>query len=238
MADRRTRRRARRDVALLDTTAPNPLEFFQIWLNLPAASKLAAPHFAMSWSEDVPRLVAKSPSGARTEVVCIAGRLTDGTTLLEPLTPPPDSWAASVDNDVAIWTLHLDPGARWTLPPASGGQTRRSLYFFAGDRVGVGAQAIDEHAAVELAAHAPVELVNRGAMKAEFLMLQGRPIAEPVVQHGPFVMNTELEVRQAFADYHRTQFGGWPWPDGEPVHGPEPTRFARHADGRIERRAG
>ena len=129
--------------------------------------------------------------------MCFAGRLADEPTISEPPAPPPDSWAASVDNDVAIWTVQLDPGARWTLPPASGGQTRRSLYFFAGDRVGVGAQAIDEHAAIELAAHAPVELVNNGAAKAEFLMLQGRPIAEPVVQHGPFVMNTELEVRQA-----------------------------------------
>lgn len=223
---------------LLDTTAPNPLELFQIWLNLPARAKFAAPHFTMFWSEDVPRRAATDPSGARAEVVCIAGRLADASTTLEPPEPPPDSWAASADNDVAIWTVQLDPGARWTLPPARGGQTRRCLYFFAGDRVSVGAQAVDEHAAIELAAHAPVELVNGGAAKAEFLMLQGRPIAEPVVQHGPFVMNTELEVRQAFADYQRTQFGGWPWPDREPVHGPEPTRFARHADGRIERRTG
>jgi len=133
--------------------------------------------------------------------------------------------------------VHLDAGARWTLPPARGAQTRRSLYFFTGDSVSVGAQVVDEHAAIELRADVPVELINRGAAKAEFLLLQGRPIAEPVVQHGPFVMNTELEVRQAFADYQRTQFGGWPWPGGEPVHGPDPTRFARHADGRTERRS-
>jgi len=223
---------------LLDTTAPNPLELFQIWLNLPARAKFAAPHFTMFWSEDIPRLAVTDPSGARAEVVCVVSRLTDESTTHEPPGPPPDSWAASADADVAIWTVQLDPGARWTLPPARGSQTRRSLYFFAGDRVGVGAQAVEEHAAIELAANAPVELVNQGAAKAEFLMLQGRPIAEPVVQHGPFVMNSELEVRQAFADYHRTQFGGWPWPDGEPVHGPEPTRFAHYADGRVERRTG
>jgi hypothetical protein len=67
-------------------------------------------------------------------------------------------------------------------------------------------------------------------------MLQGRPIGEPVAQYGPFVMNTEAEVRQAFADYRKTKFGGWPWPDAEPVHGQEAVRFARHADGRVERR--
>jgi redox-sensitive bicupin YhaK (pirin superfamily) len=223
---------------LLDSSAPNPLELFQIWLNLPAKSKFAAPHFAMLWADEIPRLVAADAAGARSEVVAVAGRFATGATVLEPLAPPPDSWAASADNDVAIWTVRLDPGARWMLPAARGTQTRRSLYFFAGDRVGVGVQACNEHAAIELAAHAPVELVNRGATKAEFLMLQGRPIAEPVAQHGPFVMNTELEIRQAFADYHRTQFGGWPWPDGEPVHGPAPSRFARHADGRVERRAG
>ena len=67
------------------------------------------------------------------------------------------------------------------------------------------------------------------------LMLQGRPIGEPVVQHGPFVMNTQDEIRQAMSDYQRTRFGGWPWPSDAPVHPREEGRFAKHGDGRVER---
>ena len=71
-------------------------------------------------------------------------------------------------------------------------------------------------------------------MPAELLMLQGRPIREPVARQGPFVMNTRQELQAAFSDYRRTHFGGWPWADDGPVHARSAGRFAVHTDGRRE----
>ena len=218
---------------LMDPAGPNPLELFQIWLNLPRRNKMAAPHFTMFWSQDIPRLVAKDDQGRSTEVAVIAGRLDDASAALAP---PPDSWAAQAEADVAIWTIRMAPGACWTLPAAMGAGTRRSLYFFKGKSVTVGGQAVNSASAIELRAGVAVNLVN-GDEVAEFLLLQGRPIGEPVEQHGPFVMNTRAEIAQTIEDYRRTQFGGWPWPDSAPVHGRDPARFARHPDGREERPA-
>ncbi len=214
---------------LLDQAAPNPLELFQIWLNLPSRSKMAPPHFTMFWSQDIPLHTSTDADGNTTQVRCIAGHLADA----RPLPPPPDSWASQPESDVAIWTITMAPGARWVLPPAASGATRRRLFFFKGASVAIERQTIAAHAAIELRAVQPVELVN-GPETSEFLLLQGRPIAEPVAQYGPFVMNTQAQLQQAFEDYRRTEFGGWPWPGSGPVHGPEPKRFARHADGRVE----
>ena len=147
---------------LLETATPNPLELFQIWLNLPARSKMAEPHFTMFWSQDIPQHVAMDDAGRSTEVACIAGRLTGqgGEAPLAPPPPPPDSWASQAEADLAIWTLKMAPGARWTLPPAQGQGTRRSLYFFKGRSVTLGGQTIEQHAALELQAARPIDLVN------------------------------------------------------------------------------
>jgi len=214
---------------LLDRSGPNPLELFQIWLNLPAKNKMAEPHFTMLWSERMPRRAFADAGGGTTTVTCVAGSLA----ALQPLPPPPMSWASEPRSDVAISTLALSPGARWTLPAARGDGTRRRLYFFKGATLAVGARRVPAGSMIEVRAGSDVLLVN-GAADAEVLLLQGAPIAEPVAQYGPFVMNTEAEIRQAFDDYRATQFGGWPWPRPDPVNPREQGRFARHPDGRVE----
>ena len=216
---------------LLDQSNPNPLELFQIWLNLPAANKMVEPHFKMLWAEDIPRRVFADSEGGETEVTTIAGNLAG---LVAP-PPPPASWAALPDTDLAIATIRMTPGAQWTLPAAAGAGTRRRLYMFRGTSVALAGQTMPAASMAELRADADVAMVN-GDEPAEMILLQGRPIGEPVVHFGPFVMNSEDEIRQAFADFHRRQFGEWPWMSPDPVHKREFGRFAIHADKTAEYR--
>ena len=135
---------------------------------------------------------------------------------------------------MAIWTVRLEPGATWTLPPAKNPRAHRTLYFFAGDGLKVADQVVREHQILAVSSDVSLRLESLGGV-VEVLMLQGRPIGQPVAQHGPFVMNTRAEIVQAFNDYQRTRFGGWPFDKNEPVHPRDEGRFARHADGRVER---
>ncbi len=212
---------------LFDTEGGNTLHLFQIWLNLPAASKMVDPYFSMLWHHELPVV-----TGDGAEVTVIAGRLDGG----QAPAPPPDSWAAAADNDVAIWHLRLDPDGRLALPPAAPGSSR-VLYLFDGSTVITGRDEAGEDVAADtgvvLDGSVTVDLTG-GSNGAEALVLQGRPIGEPVARYGPFVLNDEAGIRQAMADYQATGFGGWPWPVDDPVHGPEARRFARHADGRVD----
>jgi redox-sensitive bicupin YhaK (pirin superfamily) len=214
---------------LVDPVRPNPLELFQIWLNLPRAQKMVEPHFSMLWSGTIPHKLETDARGRPTEVTLIAGQYGD----LRAPPPPPASWASQADADVAIWTIKLAPGASWTLPVARAG-SNRALYFFRGSGLRAEGREIPAAHEIVLRPERAVAL-EAGADEVELLLLQGRPIGEPVVAYGPFVMNTRAEIQQTFADYQRTQFGGWPWPSSEPVHPRQEGRFARHGDGRIER---
>jgi redox-sensitive bicupin YhaK (pirin superfamily) len=215
---------------LLDTEGPNTGELFQIWVNLPAEDKLVEPHFTMLWDGDIPRVTRTDDAGRTTTITVIAGAL-DGVT---PPSPPPHSWASRPDADVAVWHLQLEPGATVELPAARSAETVRVLYVFDGSGLTIGGERVDGAHGAHVDSGAPVALEAPSDGPVEGLVLQGRPIGEPVAQYGPFVMNTRSEIQQAFEDYQRTQFGGWPWPEDDPVHGPEPRRFARHADGQVD----
>ena len=210
---------------LVNRDAPNFLHLFQIWLNLPAADKMARPAFRMFWNEDIPVVVHADAEGRLTTVRVVAGKLGEH----DGPTPPPASWAADPDHDVAVYYIEMEANARWVLPAGRAGLTR-SLYLFEGDLLALGAEALGPNEGADVVADIDIALVA-GAQPVGFMVLQGQPIGEPVAQYGPFVMNNQDEVQQAFADYQRTQFGGWPWRTPDPNHGRDAGRFAIDADG-------
>ncbi len=210
---------------LVHTDTHNPMELFQIWVNLPRVDKMAEPYFAMLWAEDIPVVHVHDEAGRETTITVVAGAVQGYV----PPSPPPNSWAAQADTDVAIWRLEAEAHAEWTLPVANEG-TLRTLYIFEG------ALIIDEEkieGGVVVDPTRPV-VIAAGPSGATVLVLQGRPIGEPVAQYGPFVMNDRAGLEQAFTDYQRTEFGGWPWPNDAPTHGLTNGRFARRPDGTLE----
>jgi redox-sensitive bicupin YhaK (pirin superfamily) len=216
---------------LLNTDDDNPLVLFQIWINLPAAKKMVEPHFGMLWREDIPLLSFNDEHQNATTVQVVAGEFGEA----QPSPPPPDSWAAEADNYVAVWNIKMEANAAFTLPKAVAG-LNRVLYFYKGDLTQVDGEAIQPNTGVQLESGVDV-VMKAGSERCEFLLLQGKPIDEPVIQYGPFVMNSETEIRQAYADFQKTQFGGWPWPARDQVHADVKGRFAKHADGRIEEKS-
>jgi redox-sensitive bicupin YhaK (pirin superfamily) len=213
---------------LVHEDKPNPLELFQIWLNLPRANKMSKPYFTMFWNQHIPRLTLRDEANRATEIAVIAGSFAGAV----PPAPPPDSWASRAESALAIWTLRMDAGAKCRLPASVAG-VNRTLYVFEGDAISVNGDLVAKKRMARLRPDGEATLIG-GSQPCEALLLQGRPIGEPVVQHGPFVMNTSAEIQQTFADYQRTKFGGWPWPSDAPVHPRAKGRFARHADGRAE----
>eukprot|EP00186_Timspurckia_oligopyrenoides_P003770 CAMPEP_0182442464 /NCGR_PEP_ID=MMETSP1172-20130603/1374_1 /TAXON_ID=708627 /ORGANISM="Timspurckia oligopyrenoides, Strain CCMP3278" /LENGTH=338 /DNA_ID=CAMNT_0024637335 /DNA_START=93 /DNA_END=1109 /DNA_ORIENTATION=- len=209
---------------------PNTLDLFQIWLNLPKKSKLVDPHFAMHWASESVHVKMRDAKGKVTSIETIVGQM-QGQAAPKP--PPSHSWAADKDNHVAIWVIAMPPEATWEVPSAPPG-INRSLYFFSGEKIRIGEVPVSKHSQLVVDATAVLPLENCGSSEVEILMLQGKPIDEPVAQHGPFVMNTTEEIRQAFQDYRSGMFGDWTWSEDGPVQERSRPRFARYPDGREE----
>jgi quercetin 2,3-dioxygenase len=213
---------------LIHEDKENPMELFQIWLNLPKKNKMVEPHFKMLWQDAIPNYTSNDENNKTTKVEVIAGKLDN---MIAPA-PPPNSWASDEANEVAIWNIKIEAGGKWVLPKASQG-VNRMVYFYEGKELILASQSIKSYSAVELKPEIEVELIA-GSEDVSILLLQGKPINEQVMQYGPFVMNTKEEINQAFEDYHATQFGGWPWPKYDQVHDRNKGRFAKHADGTLE----
>lgn len=212
---------------LINEDKKNDLELFQIWLNLPAKHKMAEPDYKMFWKEDIPTF---DKDNAHIEV--LAGELLGESAP----TPPTPSWAHDKENHVGVFNIALRKNSTFTLPKVDEG-INRSIYFYNGTGLLVEGQKISDYHAVDVFSDMDIRIESTES-DVKFLILQGRPINEPVFQHGPFVMNTRKEIQEAFEEYQRTQFGGWPWPDYEHVHGKERGRFAKYVNGEEESKEG
>lgn len=207
---------------LIHNDKDNTLELFQIWLNLPRVNKMVPPDFKMLWADTIPKIKKD-----KFEVSIISGEFDDR----KYYEAPKNSWAANQENEVNILLVKMEKGATFNYPAKK--NLNRSIYFFIGDQVVLNGTHINGKQGLFLTADEELEIVASDI--SEFLILEAKPIGEPVVQYGPFVMNTQGEIEQTFRDYQMTQFGGWKWNRQDMIHGPGTERFAKYPDGRIEK---
>jgi quercetin 2,3-dioxygenase len=210
---------------LINEDKGNDTRFFQIWLNLPKKSKMTEPAFVMHWGSETKKVKTKD---GMTDIIIWVGEHDGERTEMKS---PPNSWAADKENDVGVVFYSLKPGAKCEIKPASGGKkgTKRFLYFVEGEQAKqfVSGTSIPKKHGAEIVGDKSALLENKSETETmDVLLLQGRPIGEPVSQHGPFVMNTREEIMQCFEDYQRTRFGGWPWDKDAMVFPKDKPRFA------------
>jgi redox-sensitive bicupin YhaK (pirin superfamily) len=156
---------------------------FQLWLNLPAAEKMKPAEYRDIAAREIP--VVELP-GVTAKV--IAGRLGDTRGAIDGLSTDPH-----------YFDLHLEPGAVFERELPAGHNA--FLYAYEGEaRVGPGRTPLPNRAAGLLSDGDSVR-IEAGEQGARVLLLSGKPIREPIVQYGPFVMNTREEIEQAIADY-------------------------------------
>jgi len=158
---------------------------FQLWLNLPAKSKMDDPDYRDFAPADIPRI--SLPSGI--DVVVIAGRFQ-----AEGIEQP--GAVQRPDTQPQLFDLRMPAGT--SISPTIADGHRLMLYVFEGELT-VAGQTIARNQLARLSEHGELQLTSSSG--ARVLLLAGRPIGEPIVQYGPFVMNSREEIEQALRDF-------------------------------------
>ena len=154
---------------------------FQLWINLPAAEKMADPVY----QEFSPEAIPEIRQGA-VRVRLLAGKYGGKRGVID-----------DPGTDVQYLDVTLDPGAVFARDLAN--SYNAFVYVYEGSAT-TGAATLPQHSLAVLGEGDQVEIVA-GEAGARFILVAGKPIGEPVVQYGPFVMNTQAEIEQAFRDY-------------------------------------
>lgn len=162
---------------------------FQIWLNLPGKDKLGEPGYRDFVAAEIPRL--RTANGV--EVKVIAGRFDDGEQQLDGIVQRPHS-------EPQLFDLAIPAGAELNLRLADG--LRPMLYVYEGTLLVSGDEPVEVIQGRLARLSEQGELRLSSSQGARVLLLAGRPLGEPIVQYGPFVMNSREEIEQALRDFH------------------------------------
>ncbi len=165
------------------------LKMVQLWVNLPASAKDTPAAYQTLLNKDIPRVSLEDDGGA---LRVIAGEYLEHKGPANTFTP------------INVWDLKLEPGARVNLPVPEGHTT---LVAVLNGSVQINDTDVLREAELANLDREGQEIVLESNNDARLLVLSGEPIDEPVVGYGPFVMNTEGEIKQAMLDFQSGKFG-------------------------------
>ncbi|MBJ7277841.1 MULTISPECIES: pirin family protein [Marinobacter] len=165
------------------------LNMVQLWVNLPASAKDTPAAYQTLLNKDIPRVSLEDDGGA---LRVIAGEYLEHKGPANTFTP------------INVWDLKLEPGARVNLPVPKGHTT---LVAVLNGSVQINDTDVLREAELANLDREGQEIVLESNNDARLLVLSGEPIDEPVVGYGPFVMNTEGEIKQAMLDFQSGKFG-------------------------------
>lgn len=188
---------------LINTDAPNPFEIIQIWFNLPQDKKMTNPAYKMIWNENIKHIPLSKEAPDTNFLKLIVGSYDNH----QAHAYNKDSWANNQHNYVNIWEIQLDKGRTFTMP-ALPDQIKVQLYVMCGS-LEVDTFSIQNNQLLIYTSDSETTFIAQD--HTTFMVFTGRPINEPIRAYGPFVMNTDAEILEAYRDFQLTEFGGWRW---------------------------
>jgi redox-sensitive bicupin YhaK (pirin superfamily) len=168
-----------------------PLEILQLWVNLPSRLKMVEPNYVGLQKADIPEL---SLDGGKVLLQAVSGTWAGQRAPIQSLI------------DIQIATVFMSAGGRLSVPIAS---SRNIFLYVVRGNVLVAGEAAEPFHLIEMNGDGDTVTIE-AAGDAVLLVGHAEPLGEPVVAHGPFVMNTRDEIRQAMMDYQSGKFGGLP----------------------------
>jgi hypothetical protein len=166
------------------------MEGFQLWLNLPGRDKMNPPWYRDFKADELPKFV--TPQGVAVTVIAGASHGVAGAVIREATAP-------------LYLDLHMGAGSRFEqpLPPSH----NAFVYVYRG-AVTVAGQAVPAQRMAVLANDAGADgVVIEAASDARLLLIAGQPLKEPIVQYGPFVMNSQQQIYEALSDFRDGRLG-------------------------------